>query len=136
MKITKTKFLTFLFLNSWNCDTLKMSVCPSVCLGLIFVLIRLERSSSNSKQPQRRRSTLFHSIQFIHTSTNRQEGQTVSHTYIYKLQYLYATYLFNVFFIIIFVVVAVSMIVFIQFYLIFFFNSLTSIFLQLLSMPT
>lgn len=133
MKITKTKFLTFLFLNSWNCDTLKMSVCPSVCLGLIFVLIRLERSSSNSKQPQRRRSTLFHSIQFIHTSTNRQEGQTVSHTYIYihkyKLQYLYATYLFNVFFIIIFVVVAVSMIVFIQFYLIFFFNSLTSIFL-------
>lgn len=44
MIITKTKFLTFLFLNSWNCDTLKRClsahhppVCPYVCLSLCDV---------------------------------------------------------------------------------------------------
>lgn len=34
-KITKTKFLTFLFLNSWNCNTLKRGLC-FVCIHMHF----------------------------------------------------------------------------------------------------
>lgn len=90
MKITKTKFLTFLFLNSWNCDTLKMSVCPSqrslvrsfirsfvclsVCLGL-FVDSARKAALLNTN----------HSIQFIHTRTQlticRTDGLTHSLTH-------------------------------------------------------
>lgn len=73
MKITKTKFLTFLFQNSWNCDTLKMCL-SALCLPVLPIHRQVHSPfrlavSSIFAPAQRLSTTLFHDpIQHIQSN--------------------------------------------------------------------
>lgn len=127
MKITKTKFLTFLFLNSWNCDTLKMSVCPFICLFVVGSIVCLSVCPSGSFYLIRLEKQLyfipFHSIQFIHTSTNRQTSVSSCQCYIFiQRVFVFLIFYHHHFFFLLFCVTTRMSVYTILFYIVFFFN--------------